>query len=145
MFFLNPFKKHDASEFPNTHIDLADANSIVDARHPPLNQQANAEKDGADSGKDSDAHSGSASIRAGSTRGLTVAELREMVDQDVGANDSQSIYDSESRGRGRRLSSMLTFNAEKSKVINRAIADMGMGRYQWQLFVLCGFGWMADK
>lgn len=20
-----------------------------------------------------------------------------------------------------------------------------MGRYQWELFVLCGFGWMADK
>lgn len=40
---------------------------------------------------------------------------------------------------------MLTSIAEKSKVINRAIADMGMGRYQWQLFALCGFGWMADK
>ena len=20
-----------------------------------------------------------------------------------------------------------------------------MGRYQWELFVLCGFGWLADK
>ena len=20
-----------------------------------------------------------------------------------------------------------------------------MGRYQWELFVLCGFGWFADK
>lgn len=33
----------------------------------------------------------------------------------------------------------------KSKVINKAIQDMGMGRYQWELFVLCGFGWFADK
>lgn len=33
----------------------------------------------------------------------------------------------------------------KSKVINKAIQDIGMGTYQWQLFVLCGFGWMADK
>jgi hypothetical protein len=23
--------------------------------------------------------------------------------------------------------------------------DIGMGWYQWQLFVLCGFGWLADK
>jgi hypothetical protein len=38
----------------------------------------------------------------------------------------------------------LTF-AGKSKVINKAIQDIGMGRYQWQLFVLCGFGWLADK
>lgn len=22
---------------------------------------------------------------------------------------------------------------------------MGMGRYQWELFVLCGFGWFADN
>lgn len=33
----------------------------------------------------------------------------------------------------------------KSKIINKAIQDIGMGRYQWQLFVLCGFGWLADK
>ena len=23
--------------------------------------------------------------------------------------------------------------------------DIGMGWYQWQMFVLCGFGWLADK
>lgn len=33
----------------------------------------------------------------------------------------------------------------KSKVINKAIQDIGMGKYNWELFVLCGFGWFADK
>lgn len=33
----------------------------------------------------------------------------------------------------------------KAKVINLAIQDIGMGRYQWELFILCGFGWLADK
>jgi hypothetical protein len=33
----------------------------------------------------------------------------------------------------------------KSKIINKAIQDVGMGRYQWQLFTLCGMGWFADK
>lgn len=33
----------------------------------------------------------------------------------------------------------------KAKIINRAIQDIGMGRYQWELYVLCGFGWIADK
>jgi hypothetical protein len=33
----------------------------------------------------------------------------------------------------------------RSKLINKAIQDIGMGRYNWQLFVLCGFGWFADK
>lgn len=35
--------------------------------------------------------------------------------------------------------------AGKSKVINKALTDIGMGKYQWSLFILCGFGWMADK
>ncbi|KAI0470691.1 membrane transporter [Xylariaceae sp. FL0804] len=33
----------------------------------------------------------------------------------------------------------------KSKLINKAVQDIGMGRYNWQLFVLCGFGWFADN
>ncbi|KAJ3566569.1 hypothetical protein NPX13_g7087 [Xylaria arbuscula] len=33
----------------------------------------------------------------------------------------------------------------KSKIINKAIQDIGMGTYNWQLFVLCGFGWFADN
>ena len=33
----------------------------------------------------------------------------------------------------------------KSKLINKAIGDIGMGTYNWQLFVLCGFGWFADN
>ncbi|EFX04075.1 sugar transporter [Grosmannia clavigera kw1407] len=33
----------------------------------------------------------------------------------------------------------------KSKLINKAIQDIGMGRYNWELFCLCGFGWFADN
>ncbi|PHH90777.1 hypothetical protein CDD83_2668 [Cordyceps sp. RAO-2017] len=33
----------------------------------------------------------------------------------------------------------------KSKLINKAIQDIGMGPYNWRLFVLCGFGWFADN
>ncbi|KAK2043567.1 major facilitator superfamily transporter [Colletotrichum somersetense] len=33
----------------------------------------------------------------------------------------------------------------KSKLINKAVQDIGMGRYNWELFVLCGFGWFADN
>jgi len=29
--------------------------------------------------------------------------------------------------------------------MNKAIQDIGMGSYNWQLFILCGFGWFADK
>ncbi|POS85064.1 hypothetical protein EPUL_003361, partial [Erysiphe pulchra] len=33
----------------------------------------------------------------------------------------------------------------KCIVINKAIEDVGMGRYNWSLFLLCGFGWFADN
>lgn len=33
----------------------------------------------------------------------------------------------------------------KARVLNRAIQDIGMGSYQWQLFVVIGFGWAADN
>ncbi|KAJ4396468.1 hypothetical protein N0V93_000687 [Gnomoniopsis smithogilvyi] len=33
----------------------------------------------------------------------------------------------------------------KSLLINKAVQDIGMGRYNWQLFILCGFGWFADN
>lgn len=33
----------------------------------------------------------------------------------------------------------------KSRVINLAIQDIGMGPYTWHLFALCGFGWFADN
>lgn len=33
----------------------------------------------------------------------------------------------------------------KARVLNRAIQDIGMGWYQWQLFIVVGFGWAADN
>ena len=33
----------------------------------------------------------------------------------------------------------------KADVLNRAVQDIGMGRYQWQLFVVIGFGWASDN
>lgn len=33
----------------------------------------------------------------------------------------------------------------KCTVINKALADIGMGRYQYELFFAGGFGWFADN
>ncbi|OJJ48149.1 hypothetical protein ASPZODRAFT_150442 [Penicilliopsis zonata CBS 506.65] len=33
----------------------------------------------------------------------------------------------------------------KAEVLNDAIQEIGMGRYQWQLFVVIGFGWASDN
>lgn len=34
---------------------------------------------------------------------------------------------------------------EKSAILNANITEIGMGRYQWSLFFLCGMGWLADN
>ncbi|RDA92797.1 hypothetical protein CP533_0778, partial [Ophiocordyceps camponoti-saundersi (nom. inval.)] len=33
----------------------------------------------------------------------------------------------------------------KARLINRAIREIGMGWYQWQLFIVVGFGWASDN
>ncbi|KAL2845930.1 major facilitator superfamily domain-containing protein [Aspergillus pseudoustus] len=58
---------------------------------------------------------------------LTLESLRAEIESGVVVSGHDSVYD------------------RKAKIINRAIQDIGMGRYQWGLFVLCGFGWIADN
>ncbi|OAV91187.1 hypothetical protein PTTG_04704 [Puccinia triticina 1-1 BBBD Race 1] len=33
----------------------------------------------------------------------------------------------------------------KARILNAAMQEIGMGRYQWKLFVVVGFGWAADN
>ncbi|KAL5495861.1 MFS1_1 [Sanghuangporus weigelae] len=33
----------------------------------------------------------------------------------------------------------------KARILNHAIQEIGMGKYQWQLFCVAGFGWFADN
>lgn len=122
MVFLLPFKRYDAESFPNVHIPLSEA---------PLRPRT--EVGTRDRGRefmvdsvtsedpDKKAH------RAASGNGFTLDDLREEIELDIAASGHDSSYD------------------RKSKVINRAIQDIGMGSYQWRLFVLCGFGWLADN
>ncbi|KAL9117966.1 MAG: hypothetical protein Q9187_005492 [Circinaria calcarea] len=124
--FMNPFQKHDVSDFEGVYVPLADAH-----RHPSV-VAAHDEKLGAIDGRTSDnaraEKDGELGIQVGSAYGATTIEgLRAEIDSDIAASGHDTAYD------------------RKSKVINKAIQDIGMGPYQWQLFVLCGFGWLADK
>ncbi|KAH0145814.1 Clavaminate synthase-like protein, partial [Aureobasidium melanogenum] len=33
----------------------------------------------------------------------------------------------------------------KSEIMNQCMEEIGMGRYQWELFVVSGFGWITDN
>lgn len=56
-----------------------------------------------------------------------IEALRCEMDADVSASGHDSAFD------------------RKSKVVNKALNDIGMSGYQWELFFLCGFGWFADN
>lgn len=38
----------------------------------------------------------------------------------------------------------LTLYEKKALLVNRELASQGMGKYQWMIFVLCGFGYLLD-
>ncbi|KAI9817224.1 MAG: hypothetical protein M1827_001337 [Pycnora praestabilis] len=123
-FFMNPFRTHDVSDFPGVLIPLEHAerhNSVIRAAEE--REKAGKGNSPMLSGIDSeDAPRGSAEYSA-----HTIEGLRAEIEEDVAASGHDTAYD------------------RKSKVINKAISDIGMGPYQWQLFVLCGFGWLADN
>ncbi|KAL6713960.1 hypothetical protein ACLMJK_008454 [Lecanora helva] len=119
--FMNPFKKHDVSDFPDVYVPLGQATrhpSVV-AHHDQKNGSISEKKD---EKLDDEAHSPTNDYSA-----YTIDGLRAEIDMDLAASGHDSAYD------------------RKSKVINKAIMDIGMGWYQWQLFCLCGFGWLADN
>lgn len=125
MGFLNPFGKYDKDDFPNVHIPLHQA-----PRHPSV-VAANVDRIRMSVSESSDKKLEEGSEKkldeASEPGMLTLESLREEIDSDIAASGHDSSYD------------------RKSKVINKAIQDIGMGRYQWELFGLCGFGWLADK
>lgn len=128
MPFLNPFKKYDLTDFHDVVVPLADA-----PRHPSVVAENKRRASVASTLNATTLNSqnvvekGDSKDSASTDDMLTVATLRAEVEADIAASGHDSIYD------------------RKSKVINKAIQDIGMGRYQWKLFVLCGFGWLADN
>ncbi|KAL1597482.1 hypothetical protein SLS59_007513 [Nothophoma quercina] len=120
--FINPFKKHDVSEFPGVLVPLDESThraSISSA--VPQSDKGNKDETAAATRPPSESGSGIVN------HGMTKEALKQEIIDDVVAADQDTPYD------------------RKAKVINKALQDMGMGRYQWELFALCGGGWMADN
>ncbi|KAJ6021877.1 Major facilitator superfamily domain general substrate transporter [Penicillium herquei] len=122
---FNPFKK-DRQNFPGVVIPLSDAPAYPNGV-PPMDEK----DDGSDANKSLDrapsTENGSAGSLPDTSSHLTIEIIRAEVDAEMSSSGLNSVYD------------------RKAMVINRALQDIGMGRYQWQLFFLCGFGWMADN
>ncbi|KAJ5103351.1 hypothetical protein N7532_003880 [Penicillium argentinense] len=120
---FNPFKR-DRQNFPGVVIPLADAPA---PKKPDMNDEKKAELSDTNKSLEraSSAENGSAGDSVQEPSHRTLESLRAEIDADESGRNS--VYD------------------RKAKVINSALKDIGMGRYQWQLFFLCGFGWLADN
>jgi hypothetical protein len=138
----------------------------AESRAPPNYDAAQKDKDAS---KSDDGEGGIMRTTSAGYSPYTVEGLRAEVTEEVGAGGSNSAYDcmctcrlniQDRLGHSNLLSFSIPKNSltlrfceiwwtngclVKSKVINKAIQDVGMGRYNWELFVLCGFGWFADK
>ncbi|KAK7415910.1 hypothetical protein QQZ08_012205 [Neonectria magnoliae] len=68
-------------------------------------------------------------------------EMQGMLQRNTGEYTIESLRREMREGR----QGQWTTYEIKSKLINKAIGDIGMGSYNWQLFILCGFGWLADN
>ncbi|CAI7570762.1 unnamed protein product [Penicillium manginii] len=121
---FNPFKR-DRQNFPGVVIPLADA----PARPKPVltDDEKKAENANKSLERASSSENGSSGGSVNEPSHRTIESLRAEVESDIAASAHDSVYD------------------RKAKVINSALMDIGMGRYQWQLFFLCGFGWLADN
>ncbi|KAF2833534.1 MFS general substrate transporter [Ophiobolus disseminans] len=128
--FVNPFERHGVAEFPDVlqPLDQSHHRASISTPRTSIAPQSSerhmsekSDKEDVPNRPDSDTSS------AVVNHGMTKESLKVEIMADVAASDSDTPYD------------------RKSKVINRALQDMGMGRYQWELFILCGGGWMADN
>jgi hypothetical protein len=112
---LNPFRSRESSVHPDVVI--------------PLRSVRLPSRDGVDTGADETTENGEDGDFEPLLQfdGSDLERLRYEIEKDLSASGVDSAYD------------------RKSKIINKAIQDIGMGRYQWELFILCGMGWLADK
>ncbi|CBF77418.1 hypothetical protein AN4482.2 [Aspergillus nidulans FGSC A4] len=129
-FGINPFSKNDKHEYPGVVVPLSSAPANSKTSPDPEKKVGPQDTDAGSLDRSSSAENGVGSMHSHqqSQNGhLTLEILRAEVENDLVASGQDSAYD------------------RKSKIINRAIQDIGMGRYQWELFCLCGFGWLADN
>ncbi|TVY91080.1 putative MFS-type transporter [Lachnellula willkommii] len=138
--FVNPFRKESVNDYTGVVVPLERA-----IRHPTVVAEyarrcsartSSSEGSGGsahadDSKKDNEA--GVMRSNSSSYTPYTIEGLRAEIEEDMGLVASASGGDSQ-------------YQYEvKSRLINKAIQDIGMGRYNWLMFILCGFGWFADN
>lgn len=74
-----------------------------------------------------------------------VTEFDASKDQKVGTEPVEQITEASGSVDKLFIDEFDPVYLAKSKLLSDALQEIGMGRYQWRLFVIAGFGWMADN
>lgn len=83
-------------------------------------------------------------------RPLNLLAMSPTAKEDLAKAAESNVPEEEHNGDGHlesaRLDDMegLTLFEKKFVLINREIDDNGMGKYQWYIWALCGFGYLLD-
>lgn len=140
MKWLSPFKHYKLEDFDSVYVPLNHAvrrPSVLAENNRKASTNTLVDSGAAENGSVKSIKEKKASLdSAGNSsdddvtdviHAVTLDTLRVEIEADIAASGHDSAYD------------------RKSQVVNKAIQDIGMGSYQWQLFTLCGFGWFADN
>lgn len=139
MKWLAPFKRYDLEHFDSVYVPLEQAgrqsNVFVNKRQASSNtlvsdsdvENGSTKRTEEPKTKTSLDSAGNTSDEDSTAISRALRSLRAEVEAEIAASGHDSAYD------------------RKSTVVNKAIQEIGMGSYQWQLFTLCGFGWFADN
>nr|XP_031857508.1 uncharacterized protein CI109_007068 [Kwoniella shandongensis]KAA5524580.1 hypothetical protein CI109_007068 [Kwoniella shandongensis] len=96
--------------------------------------------DGAHGPNDTDTHTLVGTVNGSPRRDNNTIGLKE---KDNGKDDGKVVV--EGTDEDAAIDGVDPVYAAKARVLNRAIQDIGMGKYQWQLFFVIGFGWAQDN
>ena len=99
--FMNPFKKHDVSEFENVYVPLAEAqrHKSVVAQHNDMKNGTVIEEDGmvkknpAVNPDEKDIEAGTSPDIINPYSAYTIDGLRTEIDADIAASGHDSVYD----------------------------------------------------
>ncbi|KAH8693816.1 putative sugar transporter [Talaromyces proteolyticus] len=165
--WTNPFTRNDRAEFLGVVIPLSQATRFnqLNIDHAPPSDEKDAgiaipKDDNNKLDRIGSEENGAASNPECSHQ--TIEAIRAEVESEIAASGHDSSYDLFPAACNMPFAPDDTIFARfvvlifdlllcalkktgKATTINLAIQDIGMGRYQWQLFILCGFGWFADN
>ena len=74
----------------------------------------------------------------------SLVDVRDTPKTDIPAEDPIKLTDSRRHHGDDPEMEGLTLYEKKALLVNRELNSHGMGKYQWYIFFLCGFGYLID-